>query len=214
MTTPNAVTALRRVSPALALALVVSACGGGSSSTSRSSSAATATNSPAATSSAAASSSTTAAASAAAEPRAHLRILSPRAGARSGETLTVHVALSGAAAGSDPLRYVLDGRLTRRGSRRLTYHDLAPGHHHLLVSLVSNRGVHQSTVFIVPAPPPPPAPTAAPAPTPPPATMTTPPPATATAPPSPPPVSGIPQGDGGDRDGDNSGGPTDGDGDI
>jgi hypothetical protein len=210
MRTPNAVTALTRLSPALALALLVTACGGssGPSSTSRSSSAAATTSNVAASAS-------TAAAASAAKPRAHLRILSPRAGARSGETLTVHVALSGAAAGSDPLRYVLDGRLTRRGSRRLTYHDLAPGHHHLQVSLASNRGVHVSTVFIVPAPPappPPPAAAPAPAPTPPPATMTTPPPAA--TPPPPPPVSGIPQGGGGDHDGDNNGGPSDGDGDI
>jgi hypothetical protein len=124
----------------------------------------------------------------------------------------VRVALSGAAAGSDALRYVLDGRLTRRGSRLLTYHDLAPGHHHLLVSLASNRGVHVATVFTVPAPPSPPVP--APAPAPPPATMTTPPPTAAAPAPAPPPVSGIPQGDGGDRDGDNNGGPSDGDGDI
>jgi hypothetical protein len=212
MRTPNAATALRRMSPALALALALtaSACGGSSDSSSTSSSSSAA----AVTSSAAATASTTAAASAAAKPRAHLRILSPRAGARSGETLTVRVALSGAAAGSDPLRYVLDGRLTRRGSRLLTYHDLAPGHHHLQVSLVSNRGVHKSTVFTVPAPPPPPAPAPAAAPTPPPATMTMPPPATMTAPPSPPPVSGIPQGDGGDHDGDNNGSASDGDGNI
>jgi hypothetical protein len=210
MGTPNAVIAIRRLSPALALALVATACGGSSGSASAGKSSTAANSSSAAATSSSATASTTAAASAAAVAHPHLRILAPRAGARSGETLTVRIAVTGASASPDALRYVLDGKLTRRGARRLTYHDLAPGHHHLLVSLVSNRGVHESTVFTVPAPPPPPQPVAAPTPT---ATMAAPPPTTATTPMA-PPVSGIPQGDGGDQDGDNNGGSSDGDGDI
>ncbi len=166
-----------RLSPALALALVASACGSSSGSPSTGTAA---TTSGAPPSSTAAAATTTTAAAAAAKPRPHLRILAPRAGARSGETLTVRVALTGVAPKGGALRYVLDGRLTRRGSGRLTYHELLPGHHHLLVTLVSDHGARATTVFTVPAPPPPPAPT--PAPMMPPATMTTPPLATMTAP--------------------------------
>jgi predicted lipoprotein with Yx(FWY)xxD motif len=57
------------------------------------------------------------------------------------------------------------------------------------------------------SPPPPPAPVAAPAPVPPRVATTQP-------PPRPAPASAIPQGGGGDHDADNSGGPSDGDGNV
>lgn len=125
----------------------------------------------------------------------------------------MRVALSGAGAtGADNIRYVLDGSLTRRGSARLTFTDLVPGRHRLVVILVSNGGVRAATVFTVPAPPPPPvpapAPAAASAPTRAPAPMTAPAPAPA------PMTSGIPQNNGGDMDGDNNGGASDGDGGV
>jgi hypothetical protein len=127
----------------------------------------------------------------------------------------VRVAVSGAGGtGADGIRYVLDGLLTRRGSARLTFTDLASGRHRLTVVLVSNGGVRAATVFTVPTPPPPPAPAAAPASTSPPAPSAAPlsAPAPMTAPAPAPMTSGIPQNNGGDMDGDNNGGVSDGDG--
>src|SRR5581483_1888020 len=201
-------------------ALVVAGCGG-SSSSSHSSSAATGTP----VTSASSTSTTTAA-----RPSRPLRlhIVSPRAGAHTAQNLTVRVALTGTASGRvHSFRYVLDGVLTRHGDARLAFHGLAPGRQHLVVSVPGDRGLQATEVFVVRAPPAPvapapvastPAPTApstmtTPAPTTPAPTTAAPPPATTTpAAPAPAPASGIPQGGGGDMDGDNSGGPSDGDG--
>jgi hypothetical protein len=194
--------------PALALALVASGCGsGGSSSTTGAAPVAAQTHSaprPVA----------------AAPPR--LSILSPRTGAHTSSTLTVRVALHGAPDDGARFSYVLDHRLRRLGSARLTFHDLAPGHHRVEVSLVASSTASRAAVaFTVRAP----VPVAAPAPmeTTPTTTASEPPPITTTTPPSPSPsrttptpqpTEGIPQGGGGDGDGDNSGGPSDGDGNM
>jgi hypothetical protein len=142
----------------LALALILSACGSSSSS---SSAAGTSTQAAATTSS---TTSTPA-------PKPRLPILTPRAGAHTGSLVTVRVSLLHArATGADPFRYVLDGRLTRLGSRRLVFRDLRPGHHRLVVMLAGDHGVHGSRAFVVRTPPPPPPPPvvtmAAPAPAP------------------------------------------------
>jgi hypothetical protein len=120
----------------------------------------------------------------------------------------VHVALSGTArAGRHTFWYLLDHVLRRRGSARLTFTDVVPGRHQLVVFLASSRTVRATTIFHVNAPPPPPAPAPAP--------MTAPPAAPAPAPaPAPMSSGGIPQGNGGDMDSDNNGGPSDGDGGI
>jgi hypothetical protein len=174
----------------------------------------------------------TAVAKPAAAATPHLSILSPRAGAHTGSTLTVRVATSGAPGGKAPrLRYVLDRRLTRSGSSQLTFHDLAPGRHRLEV-LITPGSARTSTTFTVRAPRPVAvvAPVEAPqaaAPVQPTQTTSTtapkssPPPQTQTRTTAPPPQAsppessgGIPQGGGGDGDGDNSGGPSDGDGNV
>jgi hypothetical protein len=152
-----------------------------------------------------------------------LSILSPRNGAHTSSTLTVRVALHGSPGGGARFSYVLDGHLTRLGSGRLTYHDLAPGRHRLDVSLASRAASRAVVAFTVRAP----APVAVPAPAqtvstatestppPPPAATTTPPPSSPPrTTPAPQPSEGIPQGGGGDGDGDNSGGPSDGDGNM
>jgi hypothetical protein len=207
------------------LAFVASGCGSAGSTT-------PVKNSPALSTSAPVAQSSTARA-AAASPVAHLSILSPRTGAHTSSTLTVRVALRGARAGRTPrLRYVLDHRLIRSGSDRLTFHDLASGRHRLEVILPGASPSRASTTFIVRAPvrvhvaapvatesqpavstPLPPPTSSNPAPS-------APPPAKTTAP-APPKVSpprsggGIPQGpNAGDGDGDNNGGPSDGDGNI
>lgn len=146
---------------------------------------------------------------------AHLRILAPRPLAQLDQTVAVHVSVTGAmGTGTRSFRYVLDGRLTRRGSTRLTFTGVVPGHHHLLVALVSHPSVNATAAFTVLAPPAPPqAPSVAPM------TSAAPRPATPPTPsgPSAPMMStgGIPQGpNAGDADGDNRGGPSDGDGNI
>jgi hypothetical protein len=174
----------------------------------------------------------------------HLSIISPRAGVHVGQTLTVRVRVSGTNATSQRLRYVLDGRLTRLGSPHLTYHELAPGHHRLEVLLADQSVGHAFTTFTVRAPEPvavpapePASPMTTPSPPPPQPESTSPPrsssattqpsPMTSSSPPPPPPPpheptmseasppsGGIPQGGGGDGDGDNSGGPSDGDGNV
>jgi hypothetical protein len=202
----------------LALVLVASGCGGGSSAMT-------------ATTRAPLAAPATTAAKPASAPTSHLSILSPRVGAHTASPLTVRVALSGAPTGvAQRFRYVLDRRLTRSGSARLTFHDLAPGRHRLEVLSAADNTVRASTTFTVRAPAPvaTPAPTRAqptvPTPAPAPTTATpptrTPPPTktTAPAPPkaSPPPASGgIPQGpNAGDGDEDNNGAPSDGDGNL
>ncbi len=122
----------------------------------------------------------------------------------------------------------LDHRLTRSGSDRLTFHNLAPGRHRVEVILTSASPSHAATTFIVRAPTPLAVPVQAQ-----PTTVSTPPPTSTTPPPrTPPPTktatppappqasppqsnSGIPQGpNAGDGDSDNNGGPSDGDGNI
>jgi hypothetical protein len=123
----------------LALALVASGCGTGASTQKSTPVVAKAAGAPVAT--------------AAVTP--HLTILAPRAGARTGSTLTVHVTVSGAPAGGAPrLRYVLDRRLVRFGSERLTLHGLAPGRHTLEVRALSSGAARASTTFTVRAPAP------------------------------------------------------------
>jgi hypothetical protein len=200
----------------LALALLASGCGGGGAST---------TTPASAGAQASSSSRPSAALQPATVPVPRLSILSPRTGAHTASTLTVGVALEGAArGGARRFRYVLDHRLTRLGSAHLTFHDLAPGRHRLEVFLATNGASRATTAFTVRAPAPiaiaapvqttPMTTSSQPAPTPsppsPPTTGEASPPPTAASPS--PPGGGIPQGGGGDGDGDNSGGPSDGDG--
>lgn len=172
---------------------------------------------------------TTAAAPAVAAP-AQLSILTPRANARTGSTVAVHVTVTGAAAGATPrLRYELDRRPGQLGSTRLTLHNLTPGRHRLQVLLSGGRAARATTTFVVRAPTPvvrsAPAPTTPTVSTPAPATTTTPTTAPARTTPAPRPApkpkkttpapsGGIPQNGGGDGDSDNSGGPSDGDGNL
>jgi hypothetical protein len=207
----------------LALALVASGCGSGGAKRPET---------PPATNSSV-SVPQTSSARAPAAPVAHLSILSPRPDAHTAPTLTVRVALTGAPAdAAQTFRYVLDHRLTRSGSDRLTFHDLAPGRHHLEVISPGTGPSRATTTFTVRAPAqsaslvaaqPQPTPTvstpvavpttsAPPKQAPEPANTTTPPPPKASPPPS---SGGIPQGpNAGDGDGDNHGGPSDGDGNI
>ena len=157
----------------------------------------------------------------------HLRIISPKPGAHTGQDLTVRVKLTGASSAHARFHYVL-GSVKRSAGAKITFHGVAAGRHDLSVTLAANPHVHASLVLIVRAPTPVPTTSSpAPAPTttqsapPPTTTQSAPPPPPATthsAPPptttktSPPPTSGIPQGNGGDADGDNNGGPSDGDG--
>jgi hypothetical protein len=160
-------------------------------------------------------------------PIMHLRILSPRPGAHTGQTVTVHVAVTGSPQpGANAFRYALDRGRTKDGPARFILRGLSPGLHHLVVMLANNRSVKATRSFIVRTPPPPPAP--APAQTAPPATQTqapapapapapTPQQTTTSSPPPPPPTTpsgGIPQNNGGDMDSDNNGGPSDGDGNL
>jgi hypothetical protein len=159
----------------------------------------------------------------------HLRIVSPKPGAHTGQDLTVRVKLTGASSPHARFHYVL-GSIKRSAGAKITFHGVAAGRHDLSVTLASNPHVHASQVLIVRAPtptstptpaptttqssPPPTttsSPTPAPAPTPAPTTTHSSPPPTTTKT-SPPPTGGIPQGNGGDADGDNNGGPSDGDG--
>ena len=153
------------------LALALTACGAGHSSQPSTTTGVAAASTP---------TSTTTPAPAPAPPAPHLRIVSPRRGAHTEQTLTIRLSLTGApAAGQRGFRYILGGRLTRVGSARLTFHGLAAGHQHLVVALASRRSVKASVSFTVIAPPPPasapamsaPASTAAPAPMTPPSTM-------------------------------------------
>ena len=207
----RAARAVGPLSVGLALVLVGSGCGGGKSApaaqtTTRSSSARVAISAPS----------------------PHLSILSPRKGASTGSTLTVRVAVDNApAGGKHRFRYVLDRRLTRSGSSHLTFRDLAPGRHHLVV-LMTKSTARASTTFTVRAPARPVAAqappvevqstTSAPAPAAPAPAEATPPPAEATPPPPSTPspqAGGIPQGpNAGDGDSDNHGAPSDGDGNI
>jgi hypothetical protein len=167
---------------------------------------------------------------AAANPSLH--ILTPAPGASTGETVNVRVRLTGASPhGAHPLRYVLDGVLTRDAATHLTLSELAPGRHRVVVELAGNPHVRATRSFTVTAPAAvaqpassepmgggsQPAATAPKAATPPPARTN--PERTSSEhtspPPTPQPAEGsIPQGGGGDHDGDNSGGPSDGDGNV
>jgi hypothetical protein len=225
MKRPNTNTRLRVLIPGaaaiVAVGLLLAGCGssGGAKSASAAQSTAPTASSPA-----------TNAAVAAAKP-ATVRILSPAAGSHTGSTVTVHVLVTGGATGRSTLRYVLDGRLSRHGSTRLTYRELAPGRHTVVVSLLVDGSVRAARSFVVRAPaPPPPEPThtepAQPAPStqmgseheasappaePKPSEPKQSPPESK---PSAPEGGGIPQGGGGDGDSDNNGGPSDGDGNI
>ncbi|HEY7935112.1 MAG TPA: hypothetical protein VID48_14940 [Solirubrobacteraceae bacterium] len=163
-------------------------------------------------------------------PVRHLSIITPHTGAHTHSTVTVRVSLSAArSAGRARFRYVLDRHLTRSGSDRLTFHELRPGRHSLEVFWAAGNKAHATTTFTVRAPVAPASPPVKSQPTvatpiPPPTSATaparTPPPRKTTAPAPPkasPPKSGggIPQGpNAGDGDGDNSGGPSDGDGNL
>jgi hypothetical protein len=223
MTRTKTITQLRALvtgaTTSLAVGVLLTGCGssGGAKSASATQ--------PVAPTTAAATSATTATAT-----PASLRILAPAAGSNTGSNVTVHVRVSGGSSGRPALRYLLDGRLSRRGSTQLTYRELAPGRHTVVVSLVGDGSVRSARSFVVRAPaPPPPEPAhttpAEPAPTtqmgsehersaPPPEPKPEPKQAPPETKPSPPEGGGIPQGGGGDGDGDNSGGPSDGDGNV
>ncbi|MGZ4236954.1 MAG: hypothetical protein ACXVWT_12805 [Solirubrobacteraceae bacterium] len=202
---------------AIALVAVAAGCGGSSSSSAGSTAAAQVA--PAASTSAAKSKT---------EPAKpiHLRIISPKPGAHTGQTLTVRVRLTGASNAHARFHYVL-GSIKRSAGPKITFHGVAAGRHDLRVTLASNPHVHASLVLTVHPPKPPPvatqaatsqapAPTTTSSPTPAPPPTTTqsapPPPPPTTTKTSPPPSGGIPQGNGGDADGDNNGAPSDGDG--
>jgi hypothetical protein len=147
----------------------------------------------------------------------------------------VHL-IGSVAAGGPSYVYVLDGRLHRAGAASLTFHELAPGRHRLLVGLAGDSRVRAVTAFTVLAPVPAaqpasnPAANAAPAAAAPTKASASPPTNKSTEPTktepratertsteraTPPPAEeAIPQGNGGDRDGDNNGGPSDGDGNV
>jgi hypothetical protein len=158
---------------------------------------------------------------------ARISILAPGRGQHTGQTVTVRVRVTGAAAGgSSAFRYLLDNRESRRGSAQLTFDELAAGRHELVVALAHDAGVSARSFFVVRAPKPvvvaEPAHVstmttttpAAPPPSPP-GSGESPPPRQASTPAPPPPSSGgIPQGNGGDGDADNNGGPSDGDGNV
>lgn len=168
-----------------------------------------------------------AARTAAVAPR--LVILAPARGAHTGQALTVRVAVSATtASGRTAFRYLLDGRISRLGSSRLTFHELTPGRHRLVVMLAGDEHVRATSLFIVRAPMPVTAPEpvhaepaavpareAAPAPAPSQTSKQPPGPAPATTPsPAPAAEGAIPQNNGGDGDSDNNGGPSDGDGNL
>jgi hypothetical protein len=89
---------------------------------------------------------------AAAQP-SRLRIVSPRQGASTGQTVSVRVVvIGGPGAGASALRYMLDRGGARSGSERITFRGLSPGRHQLLVTLISNGGVRASRTFVVRAP--------------------------------------------------------------
>ncbi len=174
-------------------------------------------------------------------PAVRLRIVSPHAGAHTGRTVEVVVAATGSVRLSGrSLRYVLDRRAAHLGGRHFVLRNLGPGRHHLTVRLSDDPSVRASTSFVVRVPARHPASTAAPVPPAQPQTITSttaqtsataapsaptttvappkvlppPTPTTTTTTSAPPPSGGIPQGNGGDGDADNNGGPTDGDGNI
>jgi hypothetical protein len=175
-------------------------------------------------------------------PPAHLHILSPRAGAHTGARVLVRIRLAdGGFAGRHAFLYRLDGRRGVRAGERFVLRNVHPGRHRLEVSFDNGAQAVAAVRFSVRTParpasvigtaPAPATPASAPAPTTPAPAMppagasstTTPsspmpttstPSPTTTSPPAPPPASGIPQGNAGDQDSDNNGGPSDGDGNI
>ena len=220
MRTPSTGTLARAFGAALVPCLLAAGCGGGGKTTST-------LNTPAV---AVTSAKPAVASSAPAPPR--LRIVSPAAGAHTGAAVIVRVRLSGGALrGAHPIRYVLDGALNKLGTTALTFHEVAPGRHRLVVLLAGDPRVRASRSFTVLAPAPfaqpasaEPAQAAAPA-APPKAPeaqpthttterMSTERPSKERGSPPPSGEGGIPQGGGGDGDADNSGGPSDGDGNV
>jgi hypothetical protein len=196
-------------------AFAVTACGGSGHPAATPQTTAAATTAPA----------TTSTAPAVPAPAPHIRIIAPRSGAATAQTLTVRLSLSGGAGIPHTFRYVLDGTDVRLGSARLTFHGLAFGRHHLTVMLASRHSVKATRSFVVPTPTPAAAPTstqasapAAPTPTTASAPATSPAPAATPAPaptPAPSTSGNIPQGpSAGDADSDNHGAPSDGDGNI
>jgi hypothetical protein len=193
--------------------LFLAGCGGSGSTATQGRSAATP----------AANKTTSAASTAARTPPPTLHVLAPTRGAHTGSTVTVSVRLTGSAPGaSHVFRYLLDGRKSRRGAAHVTFDELGPGPHHLVVALANDAGVHAVSSFVVRAPTPVPAAEPVQG-----TTTTTPAPAPSARPAEPPmsrpaakpsapapSSSGIPQGNGGDQDEDNNGGPSDGDGNI
>jgi hypothetical protein len=167
-----------------------------------------------------------------------LTILSPKNGQQTGSAFTVSVRVSGAGGAAPRLLYVLDHGRARHGSTHLALHGLTPGAHHIEVSLEGDASVHATHRFRDRAPARAPAPITMPTTTsssseapspvhtsesPPPEeaprrTTTQKPPREVSEHPSttttPPETGGIPQGGGGDGDSDNSGGPSDGDGNV
>src|SRR5262249_39066426 len=110
---------------AVAIAALAAGCGGSSSSSTSSTDAAQV--------GPAAATSTTKTKAAPAHP-VHLRIISPKAGAHTGETLTVRVKLTGAPTGHARFHYVL-GSIKRSAGAKITFHGVAAGRHHLKVTL-------------------------------------------------------------------------------
>ena len=89
------------------------------------------------------------------KPAPRLEIVTPRTRAHLDQTVAVRVSLTGATlAGSQSLRYVLDGAVTRLEAARLTFHGVVSGHHHLRVALISRPSVRANATFTVLAPPP------------------------------------------------------------
>ena len=172
----------------------------------------------------------------AAPPAGTIEVLAPRNGAHTGSTVTVRVRVLSAApaqpAPRKPFRYLLDGRARGSGGPVFRLAGLRAGRHRLTVVLAAQPAVRGTSSFVVRAAAAPAAhattttattPTVTP-------THTTPAPSapvrrtpkahvpttpTHTTPSTPPKKSGgIPQGNGGDGDADNNGGPDDGDGNV
>jgi hypothetical protein len=158
-----------------------------------------------------------------------VRILSPHNNAHIGPTLVVRVAVTGGdSSGGHAVLYRLDHQRIRRGGDRLVLHHLSPGRHHLRIAIAGDARATATLMFVVPRPAPTvtPQPAAVASPATATASATTTAPTTTAAPTSTttsaaaapttssPPATAIPQHNGGDRDSDNNGGPTDGDGNI
>jgi hypothetical protein len=83
-------------------------------------------------------------------PVAHLRILAPRPGSRTGSTVLVRVRLTGGGSpGHRPFRYRLDGRPAVPAGARLTVRHLPPGRHRLSVTFADGAHAAATVSFIV-----------------------------------------------------------------